>query len=501
MSIDLNWEAATSGLDGEQLAERIRSFIHDKFQQVPLPRFIRSVNVHSFEFGSIAPELEIKDICDPFVDFYEEDDSEDDDEDEDEDDEEGSDDASDTSSNRATAADNKGGINRYGNNSEQNITSQDHLRTTQWVAGQDGHQSSPLRSPIGLGDHLNAQFRSATPTILPGVTSNLGYHLMLGNLSGAQTPLAAAVAGGTPFAAGWSDAAVNNASRATEASVEGGRREDSEHAHRRHNVDNNSPSRPSTANTHPTHLSHGRSAAGSSSNNTSNDPTVIYNDHASSAATTTKPHAAKDGEPTRDKQSPILADMHEEPARHMRERRPEDFQVICRVKYAGDVKLSLTAEILLDYPMPSFVGLPLKLNITGITFDGVAVVAYIRRRAHFCFLSPEDADALVGEEDEELLQQNHAYTTAAGTDAGSAEHNHNINNNNDSNHPDNPPPQPKRRFGSLLQQIRVDSEIGRKENGKQVLKNVGKVERFVLDQVRRIFEDEFVFPSFWTFLV
>jgi distribution and morphology protein 12 len=27
------------------------------------------------------------------------------------------------------------------------------------------------------------------------------------------------------------------------------------------------------------------------------------------------------------------------------------------------------------------------------------------------------------------------------------------------------------------------------------------VESFVLEQVRRIFEDEFVYPSFWTFLV
>lgn len=504
MSIDLNWEAATSGPDGEQLAERIRSFIHEKFQQVPLPRFIRSVNVHSFEFGSIAPELEIKDICDPFVDFYEEDDSEDDDNDND------NDTTSDTSSNQDTAA-NKGDVRhedtRYGNNNERNnnnAANQDHLRTTQWVAGQDGHQS-PLRSPIGLGDHLNAQFRSATPTILPGVTSNLGYHLMLGNLSGTQTPLAA-VAGGTPFSTGWPESVVNSSSRTTRETVEGGRDNDAQHRWTESNIDNGSPSRPSTANTNPTHLSHGRSAAGSSSNNTSNDPTVIYNDHASSATATAKAkaktHGLKEGEQTRDKQQPpIIADLHEETPRHMRERRPEDFQVICRVKYSGDVKLSLTAEILLDYPMPSFVGLPLKLNITGVTFDGVAVVAYIRRRAHFCFLSPEDADALLGDEENEedhLHQcQNRTYM-AAGADPGTTEYNTNNNDNNDTN---NLPPQPKRRFGSLLQQIRVDSEIGRKENGKQALKNVGKVERFVLDQVRRIFEDEFVFPSFWTFLI
>lgn len=166
------------------------------------------------------------------------------------------------------------------------------------------------------------------------------------------------------------------------------------------------------------------------------------------------------------------------PPPRMRERRPEDFQILCHARYAGDVRMSLTAEILLDYPMPSFVGLPLKLNVTGITFDGVAVVAYIRKRVHFCFLSPEDAEALLGPE------QDNGQTSRNPSDDGRPR------SGGD-----------QKRQGGLLQEIRVDSEIGRKEDGKQVLKNVGKVERFILAQVRRIFEEELVYPSFWTFLV
>lgn len=128
--------------------------------------------------------------------------------------------------------------------------------------------------------------------------------------------------------------------------------------------------------------------------------------------------------------------------------------------------------------MPSFVGLPLKLTITGFTFDGVAVVAYIRRRAHLCFLSPEDADALLGVE----------HNTSS---EGSGQHGMAV-----------PPASSRGRDEeSLLRQIRVESEIGRKDGGKQVLNNVGKVEKFVLEQVRRTFEEEFIYPSFWTFLV
>lgn len=134
--------------------------------------------------------------------------------------------------------------------------------------------------------------------------------------------------------------------------------------------------------------------------------------------------------------------------------------------------MSLTAEILLDYPMPSFVGIPLKLNITGLTFDGVAILAYIKKRAHFCFLSPDDADALVGRES--LQAESHGQ---------------------------GPNPAQRMKIGGLLENIKVESEIGGQGSGKQVLKNVGKVESFVLEQVRRIFEDEFVYPSFWTFLV
>jgi len=169
--------------------------------------------------------------------------------------------------------------------------------------------------------------------------------------------------------------------------------------------------------------------------------------------------------PTRDELTSEQPEEAHSPPRLFRQPRVEDLQTVFRVRYAGDVKLSLTAEILLDYPMPSFVGIPVKLNITGLSFDGVAVLAYIRKRIHFCFLSPEDAYAAIGAE----LPGDHGRADT--------------------------------KMGGLLQEIKVESEIGQRENGKQVLKNVGKVEKFVLEQVRRIFEDEIVYPSFWTFLV
>ncbi|KAL9100193.1 MAG: hypothetical protein Q9163_004399, partial [Psora crenata] len=173
---------------------------------------------------------------------------------------------------------------------------------------------------------------------------------------------------------------------------------------------------------------------------------------------------------------------------------PLDLQTTLHISYSGGLSLSLTAMILLDYPMPSFVGIPLKLNITGLSFDGVGLLAYLhgrekkkgaekreddgdsRGKIKFCFLSPEDARMMFGSEASEDTLDGHGHGHLKAADKGQG------------------------KLGGLLGEIRVESEIGRQEDGKQVLKNVGKVERFILAQVRRIFEDEFVFPSFWTFL-
>jgi distribution and morphology protein 12 len=457
MSVNINWETVTSGPDGDALAEKIRSFIHDKFQQVPLPRFIRSVKVESFDFGTVCPEIEIKDLCDPFTDFYEEDED---------------DNFSDSDNDlpqetqaealrRSRVQEQQAGLN----NEFHGRASRDHsLR----ISGNADPGLPTLRSPISFGDHRDIQLpRSGTPGI-PGGTSNLSYYYMsLGGLSGSQTPLAA-VAGGSSFPTSWPDSAKSpQEPPGAERMAAQQPRQPYQKPRIEIEAGSNSPSRPSTANTPP-------SATSNINHQNSPTPSGRSDPHThmplQSPQTHPEPHGATSAPP---------------PPR-MREQRTEDLQVVCRLKYAGDITLSLTAEILLDYPMPSFVGLPLKLNITGMSFDGVAVLAYIRRRAHFCFLSPEDADALLGPEDE-----NGDGNDGAGEAA--SHHGPGLRNRAQSS-------ATRKKHGGLLQEIHVESEIGRKENGKQVLKNVGKVERFVLQEVRRIFEDEFVFPSFWTFL-
>lgn len=438
MSIDLNWETLTTGPDGIALAETIRDFIHERFQAVTLPRFIRSVTVHSFDFGTVAPEVELKDICDPLPDFYEEqDDGYSDDEDED-----GNEDGQQPqpvhshAHNMTDTSPSKPRPERA-SRLQRDLSPRPFHSPAYMDARVSGLRSSPAPGELG------SPFLGASTPGIPGGTSNLNYfHSQLATgLSGTQTPLAA-VAGAHFPNAGWADFAASSVSNHQNSTTSG------------------SPmSRPSTGDSPPPPAPQ--------------HPLLHERDSISTLAAssaTTRPHTREEHDNSNADDGTAPEATATTTPRRIREPRVEDLQTVLRVRYAGDIKLSLTAEILLDYPMPSFVGIPVKLNITGLSFDGVAVLAYMRKKAHFCFLSHEDALTSLGTQ------------VAAGDDEG-------------------PHHGGALKVGGLLQEIRVESEIGQRENGKQSLKNVGKVEKFVLEQVRRIFEDEFVYPSFWTFLV
>jgi distribution and morphology protein 12 len=504
MSIDLNWSTLTSGPDGEALEASIRDFIHTKFQSVPLPRFIKSVKVHDFSFGSVPPELELKDITDPLPDFYEQSDSEpgsgsdtdDDDEGEhahhrgDEDEEllpEEIKRAAERRRQRAVAASaSASGHPHHHHPHPEHI----NLPGRGIVGGRgpplpDLGSQVPMQSPMFFG----AAGALLTPGI-PGGTTNMHYfHSQFA--SGTQTPLLAAAAasaaatgggkgsgGGYGFGLVGGGEGMHHSSSSPELWAQGvGSGAGRGHARQASSGSLLSVGDDEMVPVHGLREKHSVSTLAPTSAGTSRPPT---RENLGDGADEGDDDDEEDERGT--DRTPGQGGDEEGGKPRMREARVEDMQAVFRIRYAGDVKLLLTADILLDYPMPSFVGIPVRLSITGLTFDGVGVLAKIRKRAHFCFLSPEDAVAAVGgEENKEEVEggeRRHAAAAAAGS--GSAK---------------------STKMGGLLQEIRVESEIGQREGGKQSLKNVGKVERFVLEQVRRIFEEEFVYPSFWTFLV
>ncbi|KAI5478279.1 hypothetical protein MNV49_005234 [Pseudohyphozyma bogoriensis] len=104
--------------------------------------------------------------------------------------------------------------------------------------------------------------------------------------------------------------------------------------------------------------------------------------------------------------------------------------------------------------------LPLKLLATSLSFTGTFLVAFEgdRRRVHMSILDPKEEAY-----DHHYRDREMTFEFARGT-AGER----------------------------LLTSAVVESEVGHAD--KHVLKNVGKVEKFVLDVVRKSLESELVFP-------
>ncbi|GAA6032970.1 hypothetical protein JCM8097_000077 [Rhodosporidiobolus ruineniae] len=154
------------------------------------------------------------------------------------------------------------------------------------------------------------------------------------------------------------------------------------------------------------------------------------------------------------------------------------FQTHLHLSYSGNLSLGISTSLLINYPSPGFMSLPLQLTLTGLAFEGTLVVAFEggTRRIHLSLLDPgpDGSSTAEGSSSEPYV----ARPAAAGSGRlGAAKETPGMR---------------------LLRSAVVESEVGQAD--KHVLKNVGKVEKFVLEVARRTLENELVFPNFQTIL-
>ncbi|KIR37402.1 mitochondrial distribution and morphology protein 12 [Cryptococcus deuterogattii MMRL2647] len=130
-------------------------------------------------------------------------------------------------------------------------------------------------------------------------------------------------------------------------------------------------------------------------------------------------------------------------------------QLHLRLSHASDLHLTLLTSLQVNYPSALFMALPLKLSITGFQLDADIVIAYSgeKNRVHFTIVDDESNPAHKDDKQIPLGQR-------------------------------------------LLSNLQIESEIGHAD--AHVLRNVGKVERFIVDVVRKTLVDELVFPNFHT---
>lgn len=101
--------------------------------------------------------------------------------------------------------------------------------------------------------------------------------------------------------------------------------------------------------------------------------------------------------------------------------------------------MTVSTALILNKPTPAFMTLPIKLALKGISFKGVAVIAYIGNQINFCFKEPEECE-------------------------------------------------------SLIEDIRLESELG--DENKQVLKNISKIEGFLISKIKSSIDELLIFPNY-----
>ncbi|KAF8643802.1 hypothetical protein AX16_008820 [Volvariella volvacea WC 439] len=179
-------------------------------------------------------------------------------------------------------------------------------------------------------------------------------------------------------------------------------------------------------------------------------------------------------------------------------------QLHFQINWSSNLRLTLTTSLLINYPSPMFMSLPIKLSVTGILFTGEVVVAYEgeRKRVHLCILDDLDPygplasaerpkrdspmqnnSSTPPEMDEESLVVGISPLVGSSSTGGST------------TRAGKPLPLGQR----LLPSIDIESEIGQAD--KHVLKNVGRVEKFIQDVIRKTVEEELVFPNFHTLVL
>lgn len=138
-------------------------------------------------------------------------------------------------------------------------------------------------------------------------------------------------------------------------------------------------------------------------------------------------------------------------------------QIHLRLDHASNMSLTLNTSLQVNYPSALFMALPLKLVVTGLTLAADLVFAYSgqKHRLHITIVDGGEDPPTPGA---------HGHGLA--------------------------PSGPQAVGQRILPNLHIESEIGSAD--AHVLRNVGKVERFIVDVVRKTLVEELVFPNFQT---
>ena len=366
----------------------MKAFLNRRFNEIPRPSFLQSIQVTSFNFGSIAPEIEIIDITDPYADYYEnyaDEDGQTPDENRDlpsgPTDIQSPDEAS-SSRSETTSADTQ--LPRYSMNNSGISYPMSPLFPSML---HQGWPYSPIRAGLATTGMPHVRRSPLNTTIPPPQYTPMRDTQRSGRVKSLDNHRPSS---------GFDDDTIYSVDANNDTSASG-----------------TSPPPPTPSRERRSHLS-------SSPISLSLDP-ILDTSRSDRVSSWT-------------------------PDQNIVQPRTEDMQVEMVLKYEGNCKIGIAAELIINSPTPNFLTLPLKLNLTNLSFAGNAMIAFIRNQIFFSLVEKEVDSTPV----------------------------------------------------EMLRDIKIESEIG--DADMSVLKNVGLVEKFLLQEGRRLILEELVFPSFVVFI-
>lgn len=382
MSIEINWDTLMED-GGGQLSETIRLFLDQRFKEMALPSYLKSISVTSFDLGKVAPDIVIQRITDPFPEFYVDDD--------------------DSSSTPPSGQD------------PDSHTPLSPAPTPPPPPPPAYETNNPLGSPPRASPGLPGAANPSSPTSHQyGVFPTSGLYspvFSTPNIRGFRSPLYSTV--------NMQSLLSTSLPPSTSPPID---TPDFGRMTSNGRINEYNALAPNVSSEH-TLSSH------SDPSSQANTPGVASNDTNNSSAS--------------------LDDTHPTAGRET------DVQLYLHIMYKGDIKVGIETTLLLNYPSPKFVSLPLKLTMSGLEINSIAALAYIDRRIHFSFIC--DADA------------NGDPVTLSGKDRV-----------------------------EIIKDIKIESEIGDREGNGPVLRNVGKIEKFLLERLRHLARDELGWPGWIT---
>lgn len=151
------------------------------------------------------------------------------------------------------------------------------------------------------------------------------------------------------------------------------------------------------------------------------------------------------------------------------EKSTNDIQFLVEVDYKGDVTLEIEIELLINYPSPEFIKLPVNLKIVEMSIHSLLVISYISKRVFLSFL----CDISDNELDDILKNPRLSKDKTTRID--------------------------------IIRNLKIENEIGELKNVSAeydqgaILRNVDKVERFLTDLIRDLLRDELAWPGWIEF--